>query len=644
MPFEYANLAGLWWALLAVPIILLFVLKVRLRRRQVATLLFWDQLLDEHPPRAWWRRLRNLIALLLQLAFLALLIGALIDPLWEWQKQDARQIVYIVDNSASMSARDQGETNTRLDNVKSTLKKMIGTLRQQDTAAIVTAGGLPRVAIGTMGDQRLLRDAVDRIQASDNPTEIAEAVELARRLAGQADNQEIIVLTDGADDVVKSLQDDSDVTVYGFGEETNNTAITSFQVRRSIADVTSYQVMVEVTNFGDEPVECRLDLELEGNIVDVIPLELEPSEVWRDTLDHISPNGGRLIARLDVEDALSTDNQALAVLPRQDPIPVVLVTPGSLFLRSVFESIPNVDLTIRESLPEQLSNEAILVIHKTNLDRVPARPVIVIDPQSESDLWSIGEPVSEPIVAKQAADSPLMGHIRLENVMFPGARTLNFESSAVPLLESPTENLLYAKLPRPKGDVLVLTVSLADGDLPLRIAFPVMIKNAMESFLGGKGELRPAVAAGQSTSISSGNKESSITDLSASEAEDETETVSANPQQWLLRSPTGRLEPLTATGEFARLGPFGEVGLWRVGPESALNELSDSDPISEDIVPIAVNLANPGESDLRPKTDLPEAPAVSAVWGGHSLWFYLTLAAAVGICLEWMLYQRRIVA
>ncbi len=127
-----------------------------------------------------------------------------------------------------------------------------------------------------------------------------------------------------------------------------NVGITSFQVRRNLADVTSYQVMIEVTNFGEETAQCRLDLELEGNIVDVIPLTLEPGKPWRDTLDHISPNGGRLVAKLDLDDALAADNQAVAVLPGQDPIPVFLVTPGSLFLRSVFESIPNVALTISD--------------------------------------------------------------------------------------------------------------------------------------------------------------------------------------------------------------------------------------------------------------------------------------------------------
>ncbi len=632
---------------MAVPIILLFILKIRLRRRQVATLLFWDQLMQEHPPRAWWRRLRNLLALLLQLAFLALLVGALVEPLWSWQKRDARRIVYVVDNSASLSARDEGETQTRLEKIQETLESLIASLRQEDTAAIVTAGGLPHVAIGTTSDVQRLSETVESIQATDSPNQLAEAVELARRLVGGDGQQEIIVLTDGADGGADFL-DQSDVTVYGFGQDTANTGITSFQVRRSIADVTSYQVMVEVTHFGEEPLECRLDLELESNIVDVIPLTLKPNEPWRQTLDHISSNGGRLIARLNVEDALEADNQAIAVLPRQDPIPVLLVTPGSLFLRSVFESIPNVALAISESLPEKPPAETILVVHKTKLETVLSGSVIVIDPPTGSDLWTLGEAVAEPIIAKQAQGSPLLRAHSFGERDLPGAKELKFSKQAVPLLQSPTETSLYTRLPRPTGDVLVLSVNLEDGDLPLRIAFPVMIKNAMESFLGGKGELRPAIATGEVTQVPSGSGRASITELAPTNSGDESKPSAPEPtakgSSLVLRSPHGILETLSSSGEKANAGPFDEVGLWWAGPESDIKQTAEPTFENDSLVPIAVNLANASESDLRPKTKLPAAPVVSAVWGGHSLWFYLTLGATVGICLEWFLYQRRIVA
>src|SRR5690606_37359174 len=136
--------------------------------------------------------------------------------------------------------------------VREALQTMLASLRQHDTAAIMAAGGLPRVAIGTTGDVRMLTETVDRIPPTDSPGRLDEAVELARRLAHGGRRLEIVILTDGADEAAAQLLDEEDVTVYGFGKESPNIGITSFQVRRNIADVTSYQVMVEVTNFGEE--------------------------------------------------------------------------------------------------------------------------------------------------------------------------------------------------------------------------------------------------------------------------------------------------------------------------------------------------------------------------------------------------------
>lgn len=299
---ELANPSRLAWGLLAIPVIVMFILRNRLRRRTVSTLMFWDQLLEDQPPRVWWRRLRNLVSLLCQLAFIALLVGAIADPLWSWQRRAARRVVYVLDNSSSMSARERPSSVSRIERARAAARQMIRSLRGRDTAAIVTAGGLPRVLLGATGDRRLLRSSVERVEATDAPTRLAEAVETARRLIAGDERGEVVVLTDGGSKEITSLRASDDVTVYGFGEASPNLPITSFQVRRSVADAIGFQVLVEVTNFGDESADCRLELDLEGNVVDVIPLSIEPDDSWRRTLEHTSTEGGRLTAQLDASD------------------------------------------------------------------------------------------------------------------------------------------------------------------------------------------------------------------------------------------------------------------------------------------------------------------------------------------------------
>ena len=100
-------------------------------------------------------------------------------------------------------------------------------------------------------------------------------------------------------------------------------------------------------------------------------------------------------------------------------------------------------------------------------------------------------------MTKQDKDSPLMAHVRLDNVLMPEARQLKFTAPKVQVLASSlTSDPLYAAIDRPEGKVLVLTVNLEKGDLPLQTAFPIMVANALGWFAGTKGELRESLATG----------------------------------------------------------------------------------------------------------------------------------------------------
>src|SRR3954449_9930115 len=101
-----ANPTALLWALLAVPIVIFYILKIRLRRVPVSTVIFWRQIFEEKKPRSLWQRLRHLLSLLVQLALLLLLIFALAQPFFAWEANEARRVVLVLDNSASMNATD----------------------------------------------------------------------------------------------------------------------------------------------------------------------------------------------------------------------------------------------------------------------------------------------------------------------------------------------------------------------------------------------------------------------------------------------------------------------------------------------------------------------------------------------------------
>ena len=98
--------SALLWLLLAVPLVVFYVLKFRLRRVPVSTVLFWRQIFDEKKPQSIWQRLRHLLSLLVQLLLLSLLVFSLAEPFATSDSTNARRLVLVIDNSASMNATD----------------------------------------------------------------------------------------------------------------------------------------------------------------------------------------------------------------------------------------------------------------------------------------------------------------------------------------------------------------------------------------------------------------------------------------------------------------------------------------------------------------------------------------------------------
>ena len=70
------------------------------------------------------------------------------------------------------------------------------------------------------------------------------------------------------------------------------------------------------------------------------------------------------------------------------------------------------------------------VYHRAVPANLPPGSVLVVDPTNDCDLWKVGDKLQNPIVTQQDKDSPLMAHVRLDNVLMPEARKLTFTPAA----------------------------------------------------------------------------------------------------------------------------------------------------------------------------------------------------------------------
>src|SRR5678810_169430 len=126
---------ALAWAAVAIPIIGLYILRIRRRRQEVPTQIFWNQIFQDSAPRSLWRRLRHWLSLLAQLAFMLMLVLALADPISTGQSRRPVHYLLVLDQSASMRAKDGSPT--RFDQAKQIAAGTIRGMRDQDQATII---------------------------------------------------------------------------------------------------------------------------------------------------------------------------------------------------------------------------------------------------------------------------------------------------------------------------------------------------------------------------------------------------------------------------------------------------------------------------------------------------------------------------
>ncbi|MCL2710721.1 MAG: VWA domain-containing protein [Planctomycetaceae bacterium] len=629
--------------LLAIPIILFYILKIRLRQELVSTTIFWQQVFEERRSRSLWRRFRHLISLLLCLLFLAGLVGSALEPVTESQKQAARCVI-VIDNSAGLNAHDAPTQSaalikqTRLDQAKKELQMLLTTTDVARQTAILTAGGHPQIAVGFTDHLGTLRRGVESIFSTDHPSALVETIELALQLTVAEEDSSILVFTDGNTPGLTPFVSLPNVRFFPVGEPIDNIAITRFQPRRSLGDAVGYEVLVETVNHGTVPISARLEVELENRIVDVVPLTLEPGQPHTSIVRDVTSDGGLLRATLkasgNVSDGFPTDDTAIAFLPARPTQQVYLYGEDHFFLVRVLQSQPNVNLHFLTEVPQSLPADAVLVLHRSIPETIPTGNVLIIDPRNSCDLFDVGDPLDMPIVAK-VSPSPLMRFVHLLNLMIPGARTITLktkagmESSTMTehLAETPEEMLIYAHGVSPGQNVLVLSADLDRSDLPLRTAFPILVSQALTHFRESGGDLEKTYSTGDVVRVSLFDIRSSLS--------------GADIDQVILRSPSGIDQSFPVKSGIVSLGMLPECGVWELWEtETDRSRGANATPLLR----VACNLANSEASNLRfaPESFYAQTPDTAALRSGiRPIWFWLALIALLLTVTEWLLYQRR---
>ena len=336
----YPNLLA-WAAALIVPIVL-YLVHHRPQRHRVSTLLFFKTLAREHQEAPWLRRLKRLLSLLLTLLVLAASVGAMAQLIIAPSGEDERQIVVLIDRSASMAAIDGGET-TRLDTAIDAIEDRLAAIPRSVPISIVVYDDRPEVLLARSLDRREVARTFRSIQPTPIEGVEASALRLARRIAAIETPSAVWHVTDIAepiDDDAAPAEDnaraepaaDNDIRVHRWSVAADrpvNVGISGFALRRMPMQRDRFEAFIQVHASGPEPVDADMEVRLDGRVAALRKVRIEPGEPQR-MLIPVSA-GENATIQIDVlnvdDDALPLDDRVVARVPPLKPIRVLWITP-----------------------------------------------------------------------------------------------------------------------------------------------------------------------------------------------------------------------------------------------------------------------------------------------------------------------------
>ncbi len=596
-------------------LILIHSLKPRPKRVEVTTLFLWRKALKEKKAGLRIQKVMRNLPLLLQILAVTLATLALAKPVWIYPSQIGGNVILVLDASASMKTR--AATGIRFDQARKEALELIDELPEGSKMLIIQAGNRPMLKSAFSDDKGELKGIIESIHPSDEPGRIEKALYLALSFMNPERDDWTFLITDGAGSDFEKLsrihQRVRPILVPG-GKR--NIAITKFEFRPELGLNHRYEVMLEVRNFNPNPVLCPIHLTLNQKTIVKKTVGLRALEKKLLIFPYTGPVAGIAEVTLELNDDFPTDNKAYAVLNTSRDIWVLLVTKGNYFLERLLEAYPNFMVnSVKEIIPsswkDQTTRHDIVILDRISPPSTEKGNFLLIESLSPSiPLSRIGQ-IDHPRVLDWDRKNPLMANLDLSGLIVESASQVKGDRTVRPTIESHQTGLMYS-YQKSGLRAVFLGFDLTRSDLPLRVAFPVMMSNIFQ-WLG------PKKLGFSSSQINAGNPF----------------TISLEPQtkNFSIRTPSGKWDEHRLESNPFDYANTGEVGIYTVVEGEKWRYF-------------AVNLLDEWESDIRVPTFESPVDGTAEHSGSEPiprelpLWIVFLVSVSAIVILEWHFWLK----
>ena len=461
----FLNPTALWALLGLVPLIALYFLKVRPDRKPTTTLFLWNRIYKEKKQNGLFKNLRDLISLILLILAFSALALAMGKPVFT-PKDSKRDLVLIIDNSASMSTLENNQT--RLEEAKTKAKNIVKSLTSSQNVVIASAADSVKILTNVTNNQRALLKGIEQITTTELPLK-------KRKLQTISENKEImpdsrfIFISDGC---FEGYSDLKDLELIKVGKEAANIGITAFDLQQMPSSDGSIGLFFQLTSSLSSPqdIEVLLAHGTPENIVKIIPVTVRHGINKPEILNFSDNRTGRWFLKIDHQDALAADNFAYAQLNPPSPLRINLDVPANQpFFRLCVEAFRSSGQLMKVD-PENPEISISFSGQNTGKRKV------IFNPSGESSFWKGELTAIDAFTPKIViSDHPAIRHSALDTLSFTGAKKIEAPENSIILVETEEKVPLLYKTTVDGTVAYVVNLDPKDSQLYYSIYFPIII-------------------------------------------------------------------------------------------------------------------------------------------------------------------------
>lgn len=486
--FTLTNPRGLWLLALALPLVLLYVLKVRRRRVTVGSTWLWVAAERDLLAKSPFKRLVPDVSLLLQLLVLALAALTLAGPSRLAREDFRGYVAIVVDVSASMNTRDASGLS-QLERSKAAARQLLDGLQPGTQVMVVEAGTKPRITTPVERERARIRAAIDAITAEEVVGDLDPAIALSIDRLKDYGDARVVVFTDGF--LVQPPTSTGSTLPVEFvvgGEPTNNVGVIRTETRRFREDdVEKVEVFVLVANFGREERESYVTVSVAGSSesLDSRRLLLPAGERIPVGLSFlVTPDleGKALVIDVAPHDAFAVDDRAYAKVPPSEDLAVWLLSRGKEeWVARAFGSDPNVTIEQATLDAADIPADALVIVSGAcPLETVGGGDLLVLAPPPGPCLGlTVEAAVDEPVVTSWETMDPRLRFVSLDRLHVTKATPLVAPSRQGALVRA-NDRVLVRDASTPGRTITVVGFDVGESDWPLKASWVLFARNITE--------------------------------------------------------------------------------------------------------------------------------------------------------------------